>query len=116
MVESLHLPVLMTICDLKIRWVCDSSVDRARSLARTWNVGQAFRQIDDCSDVDAVLIATPVGTRRGILDKTSERGWHALCEKPFAASTGEHRDMLECAARNNLQARCRVHAPTLLGR
>lgn len=101
-VESLHLPALASISDVKISWVCDLSVDRARSIARTWGVGQAFGQIDDCSDVDAVLVATPVGTRREILAQTTERGWHAFCEKPFATSANEHRHMLECAARTRL--------------
>jgi len=102
-VESYHLPVLASIPDLKIAWVCDSSVDRARSVARNWGVGEAFGKIEDCSDVDAVLVATPVGTRREILDKTAARGWHTFCEKPFAASTKEHLDMIECAARNGVK-------------
>lgn len=102
-VETLHLPALVSICDLKINWVCDSSIERARSVARTWDVRRTFAQIADCSDVDAVLVATPVGTRRGILDETIKRGWHALCEKPFALSTSEHRDMLETAAQKGLK-------------
>ena len=102
-VELLHLPALVSIPDLTIKWVCDSSADRARRVARNWGVGQMFSQIADCSDVDAVLVATPVGTRRGILDKTTERGWHALCEKPFASSTREHCHILESAGRNGLR-------------
>lgn len=104
MVESLHLPALASIYGLKIKWVCDSSIDRARFVARTWDVGRAFAQIANCSsDVDAVLIATPVGTRRRILDETIERGWHALCEKPFALDASEHRDMLEAAAQKGVK-------------
>jgi len=48
------------------------------------------------------LVATPVGTRQAILAKTTERGWHAFCEKPFAISANEHRHMLECGARYGL--------------
>jgi predicted dehydrogenase len=102
-VETLHLPALVGVPDLTIKWVCDSSVERARTLARNWNVKQAFARIEDCGDVDAVLIATPVGTRREILDKTISRGWHALCEKPFALDANEHCEILESAARNGIK-------------
>jgi predicted dehydrogenase len=102
-VASLHLPTLASIDDIKIKWVCDSSIDRARFVARTWGVRQSFAQIADCSDVDAVLVATPVGTRRRILDETIKRGWPALCEKPFALSACEHRDVLEAATQKGLK-------------
>jgi predicted dehydrogenase len=102
-VESLHLPVLASIPDLKIRWVCDSSADRARRLARNWDVRDAFGHIEDCCDVDAVLVATPVGTRQEILGTTTARGWHALCEKPFAVNVSQHLEMLECAARKGVK-------------
>ncbi len=98
-VEGLHLPVLNSISGVEIKWVCDSSTDRARRIARDWGVRHVFSQLSDCPDVDAVLIATPVGTRREILDKTTARRWHALCEKPFAKTTNEHCEMLESAER-----------------
>jgi predicted dehydrogenase len=96
-VESAHLPALASIPGVNVRWVCDPSVQRAQSVSRTWSVGQVFSRVDDCTAVDAVLVATPVGTRREILEKTTERGWHAFCEKPFATSTSEHREMLKAA-------------------
>lgn len=96
-VEGLHLPVLHSIPSVEIKWVCDASANKAKRIARDWGIRQMFIRLSDCSDVDAVLIATPVGTRREILDKTTARGWHALCEKPFARTTSEHREMLASA-------------------
>jgi predicted dehydrogenase len=101
-VEGLHLPVLMSMPGLTVKWVCDSSTDKARRIARDWGIGRAFDRFSDCTDVNAVLVATPVGTRRGILEQTTARGWHALCEKPFALNSGEHREMLKDAERNGL--------------
>jgi predicted dehydrogenase len=101
-VEGCHLPALLSIPGVTIKWVCDSSPDRARRIARHWHAGQGFSHLSDCSDVDAVLVATPVGTRQLILDETTKRGWHALCEKPFATSVSEHREMLESAGRNGV--------------
>jgi predicted dehydrogenase len=94
-VEQCHLPVLVSVPGTVIRWFCDSSRAKANRLVRTWNLGRAFEQVEECSDVDVVLIATPVGSRSEVLAKTTERGWHALCEKPFAPSASEHHRFLE---------------------
>ena len=101
-VEGLHLPALQRIPGATVKWVCDSSPGRAREVARNWGIKQFFTQLSECSDVDAVLVATPVGSRRSILAQTAERGWHALCEKPFGANTKEHHEMIDLAARNGL--------------
>jgi predicted dehydrogenase len=102
-VESAHLPALASIPGVEVRWVCDASPERADRVSRTWGVGQIFSKVEDCTDVDAVLVATPVGTRRGILEKTTARGWHAFCEKPFATSTSEHWEMLKAAELNGVK-------------
>lgn len=101
-VEGCHLPALLSIPGVTVRWVCDSSAERARRIALRWGLGRSFSHLSDCTDVDAVLVATPVGTRKRILDETTRRGWHGLCEKPFATSAVEHREMLEFAERNGL--------------
>ena len=98
-VEGLHLPALQSTPGTLVKWVCDSSPGRARTIARLWGIKQYFSDLAECSDVDAVLIATPVGSRRSILALTTERGWHALCEKPFAVSTKEHEEMNHAALR-----------------
>jgi predicted dehydrogenase len=102
-VESLHLPVLLSTSGLNVKWVCDASAPRAQRVAKYWGIRQAFSNIDECGDVDAVLVATPVGTRESILNKTLARGWHALCEKPFAPSAGLHRDILAAATEKELK-------------
>jgi predicted dehydrogenase len=102
-VESLHLPVLVRASDLNVKWVCDASAPRAKRVARNWGIDRAFSNIDECSDVDAVLVATPVGTRESILNKTLARGWHALCEKPFAPTASLHREILAVAAQKNIK-------------
>lgn len=105
-VTSLHLPVLAGVPEVSVRWVCDSSPDRARTVAKDWHIKRAFSRLEECEEVDAVLIATPVGTRKAILEHTAARGWHALCEKPFARTADEHQEFLELAVRNNLIFTC----------
>jgi predicted dehydrogenase len=102
-VESLHLPVLLCTSGLNVKWVCDASAARAQRVAKYWGIRQAFSDIDECGDVDAVLVATPVGTRESILNKTLARGWHALCEKPFAPSASVHRGILAAATQKEIK-------------
>lgn len=101
-VDGLHLPALQSIPGATVEWVCDLSLERARTVAHNWGVKHAFSQLSDCSDVDVVLVATPVGARSSILPVTTQRGWHALCEKPFATSIEEHREMIRSATNSNL--------------
>jgi predicted dehydrogenase len=102
-VESLHLPVLVRASGLRVKWVCDTSADRAKRVAKNWGINRAFSNLDECGDVDAVLIATPVGSRESILNKTLARGWHALCEKPFAPTAGLHREILAKARQKDVK-------------
>jgi predicted dehydrogenase len=97
-VEQYHLPVLASLPGTKLKWLCDISVERTQRLASAWNVEGAFQSVDECGDVDAVLVATPVGSRGEILARTTAKGWHALCEKPFASSAIEHRRFLDDAS------------------
>lgn len=53
--------------------------------------------------VDAVVIATPVGTHYGFGRKALEEGKHVLLEKPMAASVAEAESLIEIAAKKNLR-------------
>ncbi len=88
--RDMHLPVLRNMPDVSVCWICDQDKERARGLAKAYGVPSAFERIEECSDVDVVLVAIPVGARRGVMDHVFKRGWHAFCEKPFAASLSEY--------------------------
>src|SRR5262249_1843697 len=70
---------------------------RAKSLCTTFKIDGSYASVGECPDVDTVLVAIPVGARRPILDAIASRGWHALCEKPFAATTTDHQSVVEQA-------------------
>jgi predicted dehydrogenase len=88
--ELCHLPVLTRMPGVEVAWLCDQERARAAKLGREWGIRQAFDDLHSCPDVDAVLIAIPVGRRRDALSVIFERGWHAFVEKPFATSADEH--------------------------
>ena len=58
------------------------------------------------SDVEAVVIATPIDTHYEIAKNALEDKKHVLCEKPLAQSFGEVSEIAEIASRN------RVHVVT----
>jgi predicted dehydrogenase len=115
-----HLPVLVNMPGIHIEWVCDRSLATARAVAQSYKIGQVFTHISECPDVDVVLVATPVGSRKEVVPEVLARGWHAFCEKPFAASLAEHDAYLDAAARQGVQIGVgqvrRYSKPTLTAR
>ncbi len=100
---DLHLPVLVNFPDVELKWICDVDEKRALYLAKLYKIPQVFSNIEQCSDVDIVLIAIPVGYRPVVMRKILKRGWHVFCEKPFAISLEEHDQYLAEAEKNSLQ-------------
>lgn len=62
----------------------------------------AFTNLDEAMKVpgvDLVTIATPPHTHADIAVRACEAGKHVMCEKPFAANTGEAERMLDAATK-----------------
>ena len=101
--KDLHLPVLVNIPDVRISWICDKVDQRARQLAKLFKIPAVFSDIEQCSDVDIVLVAIPVGFRQKVMHHIFLRGWHAFCEKPFAVSLTDYGQYIAEARANNVQ-------------
>jgi predicted dehydrogenase len=119
-VELYHLPVLRNFPGASIRWICDRDEARARRLRRVCRGARVYTRIDECPDVDVVLVAIPVGYRRDPLRHIFRSGWHALCEKPFAVTLAEHDAILADAAQSGVQVAVglmrRYYRSTILAR
>jgi len=98
-----HLPVLVNMPDVSVEWICDRSLPTAQRVARAYGVPDAFYDVDRCPDVDVVLVATPVGSRRSLVPQLLARGWHVFCEKPFALTSAEHESYVNDARTRGLQ-------------
>jgi predicted dehydrogenase len=98
--KEVHITVIKAIPDIQIEWFCDKSILNAREL-RDIHAPQAkvYESLDQCSDVDVVLITVPVGIRRKLVLDSINRGFHVFCEKPFAMNYSEHIDYLEKASK-----------------
>jgi predicted dehydrogenase len=104
--QDVHLPILRKLDQFSLKWVCDLDPARAKTCAQQFGIPHWFQALEHCSDVDAVLVATPVGSRKKILGIAAHRGWHAFCEKPFAANCADHQTILAQAEAKNLILAC----------
>ncbi len=115
-----HLPVLVNMPDVSVEWICDRSLPTAQRVARSYRIPQAFADIAECPNVDVVLVATPVGSRRSVVPEVLARGWHVFCEKPFALTTADHESYVRDAKARGVQigvAQVRRYAkPTMSAR
>lgn len=101
--KDMHLPVLVNIPGVSISWLCDKNMALARKLANLYRVPSVFSQIEQCTAVDIVLVAIPVGFRSSVMEYILNQGWHAFCEKPFALTLADHDRYLDTALANNVQ-------------
>ncbi|MCW2820184.1 MAG: oxidoreductase [Marmoricola sp.] len=83
-----------------LRAVCDLDVDRAHQVlgARSGvDVTNSLAEVLRRDDVDAVAVATPARTHRGIATAALEAGKHVLVEKPLADDVSHGREMVQMA-------------------
>ncbi len=95
--ETLHLPVLTSMQDVRVAWIADRDPERARSLAAAYGVAPAPLPADPAQlpACDAVLLAIPLQVRRPYYEAFSARGTAVMAEKPFAVDSDEHRAILD---------------------
>jgi predicted dehydrogenase len=90
--RNVHLPVLLSLSDVRIAWLADIRREAGESLSRA--AGIRFHQVKsglDLPDCDVVLLALPNGARKTYFDAICQRPDVGLyVEKPFARSLREH--------------------------
>ena len=94
-VSTLHAPLLKQFDDVAVKWVCDIDGDAAARVAQAFAIPAAHAELSRCGDVDAVLLAIPVGARAEAWRIAASRKWHVLCEKPPAVTVGELDEILQ---------------------
>ena len=99
----------MTCPETNLLWVCDLDQERLTRVMTPFPSVQkttAVTNILDDDKVEAVAIATPVGTHYPLAKAALEKGKHVLLEKPLAASVAQGRELVELAAKNDLRLMC----------
>lgn len=93
------------LADARLSAVCDSDPARLEHMRRCQPEATAFRSFTDMlrsTDMDAVVVATPVGTHYAIAKAGLLAGKHVLVEKPMATTSAECRDLIEIARSKGL--------------
>ena len=87
--------------NLQLTAVCDFSADRLERARRMYPSAQICGSPDDFfnMDLDAVAVATPVGTHFGLAKRALEAGRHVWLEKPMTATVEEAEALIELAAK-----------------
>ena len=77
--------------------ICDSNSENLGSIREKYKVKQIFDNIEDClncSDIDAVAVATPAATHYEISKLALQKGKDVFVEKPLALRTEEAEDLI----------------------
>jgi predicted dehydrogenase len=86
------------IPEAEMRMVCDSRTERLEHIRSLYPYVETTRNYLDLihSEVEAVVIATPVSTHHRFGMAALQAGKHVLIEKPMACNSQEARELVEC--------------------
>ncbi len=94
---------------IRLRWLCDLDVARARAVLGDHTTVRATPSFDDVLDdpaVTAVAIATPAATHFELVSAALAAGKHVLVEKPLTSSAAEAVKLIEAARESGLVLMC----------
>jgi len=95
----------MNFPDVNLKWVCDLRSAVLDEAHRRYPTVRTTTSLDDVlgdPDVDAVLIATPIGTHYRLSVAALQAGKHVFVEKPLTASAKECVKLTALAAQRHL--------------
>jgi len=101
-----HLPGLKKLSKIvRVKWVVDINVKRAKSVARRFKVEKWAKSYDIVlkdPEVDIVVIATPTPTHARIAKECIESGKNVIIEKPLTLTVAEALELRELTKKNNV--------------
>lgn len=95
----------MSLRDCHVATVCDLAEERLKYVQRTWpdvKTTKDCKTIVDDTEIDAVVIATPVHLHYPMAFRSLSAGKHTFVEKPMADSVSDAVGLVELAEQNNL--------------
>lgn len=91
--------------DCTVKMVADGRPERLNLLAKTFPTIKGVRDAEDIignSEIDAVVIATPVYTHFALAKRALLQGKHVLIEKPMTSSVKEADELINLSAQKGL--------------
>ena len=106
MIGTVHRRAAL-LAGAEIRGVAASSPQRARDVARSWNLPRAYQDIDEVVTdplVQVVHVCTPNHLHRPMAQAALEAGKHVICEKPLSTSLEDAQALAALASSRGLVA------------
>ncbi|HOB99820.1 MAG TPA: Gfo/Idh/MocA family oxidoreductase [Verrucomicrobiota bacterium] len=91
---------LRSLSDCRLEVICDVKQERLKHLGSLYPEARTMTDYNEMvtrKDVDAIVIATPVGLHHRMAKASLAAGKHTFIEKPMAASSAECEDLIELA-------------------
>lgn len=91
--------------DCTVKSVADGRQERLNLLSKNFPSIQTVRDgeaLINSSEIDAIVIATPVYTHFGLAKRALQQGKHVLIEKPMTSSVAEADELIELATQKGL--------------
>jgi predicted dehydrogenase len=101
-----HLEAWKRIPEVDVSGICDLDEEKARSLAKRYNVPTVFTDIDRMLDElkpTVIDIITPPHNHLELCRKAVQRGIHIICQKPLAPTLSEAREIVDLADTSGLR-------------
>lgn len=99
--QIVHLPILSKMDDVEIAAVCDSDLSKCRNLAKKYNIGKYYKDVDkmlnENPEVSAVIIATQTNFHKEVSLKCINADKDILIEKPIARNYKEAKVIVDAA-------------------
>ncbi|WP_246553372.1 Gfo/Idh/MocA family protein [Paenibacillus tritici] len=97
-----HLQAWRRIPGVQIQGLCDPDKSRLYSKAEAYDIPEdklygTLEEMLAAADIDVVDIITPPDTHPELVGRAARAGKHIMCQKPFAHSMEEAREMVEAA-------------------
>jgi predicted dehydrogenase len=86
--------------DTEVRWLCDADEEALARAAAALRVARTTGSLDEVladSEVDAVVLATPVPTHADLAMRVLQAGKHCFVEKPLAQSSADAERAVDAA-------------------
>ena len=95
----------ISLSDCKVKTICDLNSERLshlKSLYPSVETTKDFNDVTKDSEIDAIVIATPVRFHFEMARASLESGKHTFVEKPMASNVTECERLIEIAEKKNL--------------
>lgn len=103
-VSTIHLPLLQSMPNTRVKWISDINTAQARAVARAYKIPHLPlpSNIAELPSSDVILMAIPYGVRDQYYEEFSERPSAVYVEKPFSLNLQHHENICSFFPRYNL--------------